>query len=71
MAMELEATHDEDHPGSFNHAKPWAHVWPFSEIHKEQQHSLLESKYGSFRFVWSSMSQGPQRPMSQQQDHGT
>ena len=52
MAMELETTHDEDHPASFNHTKPWAHVWPFSEIRKEQQRSLLETKHRSFRFVW-------------------
>ena len=47
-----QRVHDEDHPALFNHARPWAHVWPFSEIRKEQQRALLESKHGSFRFVW-------------------
>jgi hypothetical protein len=47
-----QRAHDEDRPASFNHAKPWAHVWPFSEIRKGQQRALLESKHGSFRFVW-------------------
>ena len=51
MVIELETTHDEDHSASFNHAKPWLHVWPFSEIRKEQQRALLEGKYGSFQFV--------------------
>jgi hypothetical protein len=56
--------HDEDHPVLFNHAKPWAHVWPFSEIRKEQQRALLESKHGSFRFVWPFMGKGPQLTIS-------
>ena len=50
-----QRVHDEDHPASFNHARPWAHVWPFPEIRKEQQRALLESKQGSFRFVWPFM----------------
>jgi len=31
MELELETTHDEDNPASFNHTKPWAHVWPLSK----------------------------------------
>jgi len=61
MVMELETTHNEDHPASFNHANSWVHVWPFSEIRQEQRRALLEGKHGSFRFVWPFMSQGPQR----------
>ena len=44
--------HDEDRPALFNHARPWAHVWPFSSIRKEQRRALLESEHGCFRFVW-------------------
>jgi hypothetical protein len=44
-----QRAHDEDHPTSFNQAKPWAHVWPFLDIHTEQQRALLESKHGSFQ----------------------
>ena len=46
MVMELETTHDGGHPASFNHAKPWVHVWPLSEIRKEQRCALLEGKHG-------------------------
>jgi len=60
MVMELETTHDGDHPASFNHANPWAHVWPFSKIRQEQRRALLEGNHGGFRFVWPFMSQGPQ-----------
>ena len=54
-----QRVHDEDHPALFNHAKPWAHVWPFPDIHKEQQRALLESKHESFRFVWPFIGNGP------------
>jgi hypothetical protein len=58
-----QRVYDEDHPASFNHVRPWAHVWPFSEIRKEQQRALLESKYGSFRFVWPLIGKDLQRIM--------
>jgi len=55
-----QRVHDEDYPALFNHARSWAHVWPFSEIRKEQQRALLESEHGSFRFVWPFMLKDPQ-----------
>ena len=65
-----QRAHDEDHPASFNHAKPWAHVWPFSEISKEQQRALLESTTGGFRFVWPFMSKRPPRVLLESK-HGS
>lgn len=55
-----QRVHDEEYPALFNHARPWTHVWPFSEIRKEQQRTLLESKHGSFRFVWPFIGKDPQ-----------
>ena len=65
-----QRAHDEDHPILFNHAKPWAHVWPFSEIRKEQQRTLLESTNGSFRFVWPFIAKRPQHGLLES-EHGS
>jgi len=67
-----QRVHDEDHPVLFNHARPWAHVWPFSEIHNEQKRSLLESRHGSFRFVWPfSEIRKEQRRALLESEHGS